>query len=151
MAVKFTGKISGRAPLGLLLGFCLLCVDCTITLRSCLSWLFAPLGGPDGGQPRRFSVARPLFVNKRPPFSVGALQLAAMICDSAPNVAAIESADLVRKYRMYAEFCDEEVAQADEGWTKRVYKFKSELVKEAAWRAPPSQSLRPIVAVSPRF
>ena len=57
-----------------------------------------------------------------------------MICDSAPNVAAVESADLVRKYRKYAEFWYEEVAQADEGWTKRVYKFKSEPVKDAAWR-----------------
>ena len=149
MAVKFTGKISGRAPLGLLLGFCLLCVDCTITLRSCKSWLFAALGGPDGGQPQRFSVVRPQFVNKRLPFSAPAGGNDPR--STAPNVAAIESADLVRKYRKYAEFWYEEVAQADEGWTKRVYKFKSELVKEAAWRAPPSQSLRPIVAVSPRF
>jgi hypothetical protein len=91
-------------------------------------------GRLDGGQPRQFSVARPQFVNKRMVYGHNALQLSALIRDSAPTVEAVERADLVEKYVAYGAFCDDEAAQAGAGWTQRVYKLKAELLKEAAWR-----------------
>jgi hypothetical protein len=41
---------------------------------------------------------------------------------------------LVKKYVDYGAFCDGKATQADVGWTQRVYKFKADLLKEAAWR-----------------